>query len=62
VRFGGGERQAARMGRYPDRHERSNRAAHPFLGTKITRIDGKRVTGVAYTNILNGEEFEAPAG
>ena len=23
--------------------------------------DGKRVTGVTYTNILNGEEFEQPA-
>ena len=25
-------------------------------------LDGKRVTGVAYTNLLNGEEFEQPAG
>ena len=24
--------------------------------------DGKRVTGVSYTNVLNGEEFEQPAG
>src|SRR5207248_10202373 len=24
--------------------------------------DGKRVTGVAYTSLLNGEEFEQPAG
>ena len=24
--------------------------------------DGKRVTGVTYTNLLNGEEFEQPAG
>ena len=32
----------------------------------VTRVlkatDGKRVTGVAYTNLLNGEEFEQPAG
>jgi gluconate 2-dehydrogenase alpha chain len=31
--------------------------------TKVLRAtDGKRVTGVAYTNLLNGEEFEQPAG
>jgi gluconate 2-dehydrogenase alpha chain len=34
-------------------------------GAWVTRImkdsSGKRVTGVAYTNILNGEEFEQPA-
>ena len=30
--------------------------------TKVTKAtDGKRVTGVAYTNLLNGEEFEQPA-
>src|SRR5262245_26473662 len=30
--------------------------------TKILRdSDGKRVTGVTYTNVLNGEEFEQPA-
>jgi gluconate 2-dehydrogenase alpha chain len=32
----------------------------------VTRVlkatDGKRVTGVAYTSLLNGEEFEQPAG
>jgi len=32
----------------------------------VTRVlkdsDGKRVTGVSYTNLLNGEEFEQPAG
>ncbi len=32
----------------------------------VTRImkdsDGKKVTGVTYTNVLNGEEFEQPAG
>jgi len=31
--------------------------------TKILKTpDGKRVTGVSYTNVLNGEEFEQPAG
>jgi gluconate 2-dehydrogenase alpha chain len=31
--------------------------------TKVLKdSDGKRVTGVAYTNLLNGEEFEQPAG
>ncbi len=31
--------------------------------TKIIKDPGsKRVTGVAYTNVLNGEEFEQPAG
>src|SRR4030081_1469813 len=31
--------------------------------TKVLKdADGKRVTGVTYTNILNGEEFEQPAG
>ena len=31
--------------------------------TKVLKAtDGKRVTGVAYTNLLNGEEFEQPAG
>src|SRR6201985_1698636 len=30
--------------------------------TKVNKdSDGKRVTGVTYTNILNGEEFEQPA-
>ena len=30
--------------------------------TKVTKdSDGKRVTGVSYTNVLNGEEFEQPA-
>ena len=30
--------------------------------TKVLKdSDGKRVTGVAYTNVLNGEEFEQPA-
>jgi len=29
---------------------------------RCSRIrDGKRVTGVSYTNVLNGEEFEQPA-
>ena len=32
----------------------------------VTRVnkdsDGKKVTGVTYTNVLNGEEFEQPAG
>jgi gluconate 2-dehydrogenase alpha chain len=31
--------------------------------TKVLKAsDGKRVSGVAYTNLLNGEEFEQPAG
>ena len=31
--------------------------------TKVLKTtDGKRVSGVAYTNLLNGEEFEQPAG
>ncbi|HYQ93239.1 MAG TPA: GMC family oxidoreductase, partial [Burkholderiales bacterium] len=34
--------------------------------TWVTRVlkdsSGKRVTGVTYTNVLNGEEFEQPAG
>ncbi len=31
--------------------------------TKVLKdSDGKRVTGVTYTNVLNGEEFEQPAG
>src|SRR5262245_13551380 len=30
--------------------------------TKVLKTtDGKRVSGVAYTNLLNGEEFEQPA-
>ena len=30
--------------------------------TKVMKAsDGKRVTGVAYTNVLTGEEFEQPA-
>ena len=39
------------------------RAAHAFVGDQGAQgLDGKRVTGVAYTNLLNGEEFEQPAG
>jgi gluconate 2-dehydrogenase alpha chain len=31
--------------------------------TKVLKdSDGKRVTGVTYTNVLNGDEFEQPAG
>jgi gluconate 2-dehydrogenase alpha chain len=31
--------------------------------TKVLKTtDGKRVSGVAYTNLLNGDEFEQPAG
>src|SRR5471032_1956131 len=31
--------------------------------TKVLKdSDGKKVTGVTYTNVLNGEEFEQPAG
>ena len=30
--------------------------------TKVLKdSDGKKVTGVTYTNVLNGEEFEQPA-
>jgi len=35
--------------------------AHSWVTKIIKDSDGKRVTGVAYTNILNGEEFEQPA-
>jgi len=35
---------------------------HSWATKIIKDSDGKRVTGVAYTNILNGEEFEQPAG
>jgi len=38
------------------------RAAHAHVGTKVLKDPGgKRVTGVNYTNVLNGEEFEQPA-
>ena len=35
---------------------------HSWVTKVLKEADGKRVTGVAYTNILNGEEFEQPAG
>src|ERR1041385_6125236 len=35
---------------------------HSWVTKVMKDSDGKRVTGVAYTNILNGEEFEQPAG
>ena len=35
---------------------------HSWVTKVIKDSDGKRVTGVAYTNVLNGEEFEQPAG
>ena len=35
---------------------------HSWVTKVIKDSDGKRVTGVTYTNVLNGEEFEQPAG
>ena len=35
---------------------------HSWVTKVLKDSDGKRVTGVAYTNVLNGEEFEQPAG
>ena len=35
---------------------------HSWVTKVLKDSDGKRVTGVAYTNLLNGEEFEQPAG
>jgi gluconate 2-dehydrogenase alpha chain len=35
---------------------------HSWATKVLKDSDGKRVTGVAYTNVLNGEEFEQPAG
>ena len=34
---------------------------HSWVTKMIKDSDGKRVTGVSYTNVLNGEEFEQPA-
>jgi gluconate 2-dehydrogenase alpha chain len=34
---------------------------HSWVTKVLKDSDGKRVTGVTYTNILNGEEFEQPA-
>ena len=34
---------------------------HSWVTKVLKDSDGKRVTGVAYTNLLNGEEFEQPA-
>src|SRR5436305_1959746 len=34
---------------------------HAWVTKVLKDNDGKRVTGVAYTNVLNGEEFEQPA-
>jgi gluconate 2-dehydrogenase alpha chain len=36
--------------------------AHSWVTKVLKYSDGKRVTGVSYTNVLNGEEFEQPAG
>jgi gluconate 2-dehydrogenase alpha chain len=36
--------------------------AHSWVTKVLKDSDGKRVTGVTYTNVLNGEEFEQPAG
>ena len=35
---------------------------HSWVTKVLKDSDGKRVTGVTYTNLLNGEEFEQPAG
>ncbi len=35
---------------------------HAWVTRVLKATDGKRVTGVTYTNVLNGEEFEQPAG
>ncbi len=35
---------------------------HAWVNKVLKNSDGKRVTGVTYTNVLNGEEFEQPAG
>jgi gluconate 2-dehydrogenase alpha chain len=34
---------------------------HAWVNKVLKDSDGKRVTGVTYTNVLNGEEFEQPA-
>ena len=36
--------------------------ANSWVTKVIKDSDGKKVTGVAYTNVLSGEEFEQPAG
>jgi gluconate 2-dehydrogenase alpha chain len=35
---------------------------HAWVTKVLKDSDGKKVTGVTYTNVLNGEEFEQPAG
>jgi gluconate 2-dehydrogenase alpha chain len=35
---------------------------HSWVTKVLKDSDGKRVTGVSYTNVLNGDEFEQPAG
>src|SRR5882724_1700893 len=35
---------------------------HAWVTKVLKDASGKRVTGVTYTNVLNGEEFEQPAG
>ena len=35
---------------------------HSWVTKVLKDADGKRVTGVTYTNLLDGEEFEQPAG
>ena len=34
---------------------------HSWVTKILKDSDGKKVTGVTYTNMLNGEEFEQPA-
>ncbi len=36
--------------------------AHAWVTKVLKDSSGKRVTGVTYTNVLNGEEYEQPAG
>ena len=35
---------------------------HAWVTKVLKDSDGRRVTGVTYTNLINGEEFEQPAG
>jgi gluconate 2-dehydrogenase alpha chain len=35
---------------------------HSWVTRVLKDSDGRKVTGVVYTNVLNGEEFEQPAG
>ena len=57
-------RRAARMSRsFRSRMRNPNfeLRTHAWVTKVIKDSSGRRVTGVAYTNLLNGEEFEQPA-